>query len=182
MHWVKFENKLVKVKQMALDNAKPCKHKNCMTCPAISNLPVHRINGRNIKPCSGTCTTYNIVYGLHCTLCDKYYIGRTVQTLCDRFGQHRRKYYELVRDPGIILSSLVKEDDDDVYSPGLHLVEEHSVSERTEFNDIYRVFIVDVCSPKTLEVREHKYIHELKTLKPFGINAVSPFSLPLLNL
>ena len=177
------KNKLVKVKQLALNTGvvgtQPCKHKNCKTCHAISDLPVHRINERNVKPHSGTCITYNIIYALHCTICNKYYIGRTVRKLCERFGEHRRKFYQLVKDPNIMSSGLHK--DDDEYSPGLHLVEEHAASEASDFNDMYRVFIVDVCSPKTLEVKEHKYIHELKTLKPFGINTVSPFSIPLLN-
>ena len=60
------KNKLVKVKQMALNmgivGTKPCNHKNCKTCPAISDLPVHRINERNIRPHSGTCVTYNTIY------------------------------------------------------------------------------------------------------------------------
>ena len=103
-----------------------------------------------------------------------------MQRLNERFGQHRRKFYHVVRDPSVIASGIHKEDDE--YSPGVHLVEEHSVSEYSAFNDIFRVFIVDVCSPKTLEVREHKHIHELKTLKPFGINTVSPFSIPQLHL
>ena len=89
------KNKLVKVKQMALNTGivgtKPCSHKRCMTCPAISDLPIHRINGRNIKPRSGTCLTYNIIYALHCTVCDKYYIGRSIRKLVEHFGEHRHK-------------------------------------------------------------------------------------------
>ena len=175
------KNRLVKVKQLALNTGivgtQPCKKKNCLTCPAISSVPVHRINGRNIRPHSGTCTTYNIVYALHCTLCDKYYIGRTVRKLNERFGEHRRKFYQLIQNPGVQPDNT----EDDEFSPGLHIVEHHQASTNAAFNEIYRVFIVDCCSPKTLEVREHKYIHELKTLKPFGINSVSPFSMPVLD-
>ena len=147
-----------------------------MTCPSISPLQTHSINGRKVNAKPGTCTTYNVVYALHCTLCDKYYIGRTVRKLGDRFGEHRRKYYQLINNPNSDTSS-----EDDEFSPGLHLVECHSATTPEAFNDIYRVFIVDACSPQTLEVREHKHIHELKTLKPFGINAVSPFGLPILD-
>ena len=179
------KNKLIKVKQMALNTGivgtKPCRHKRCMTCPAISDLPIHRINGRNIKPRSGTCLTYNIIYALHCTVCDKYYIGRSIRKLVERFGEHRRKYYQLVQDPESVFGTRLHLEDDD-FSPGLHLVEEHGASELTDFNEMYKVFIIDVCSPKLLDVKEHNYIHELKTLKPFGINSVSPFSIPLLNL
>ena len=173
-------NKLVKPKQLALNSGlvdtQPCKRKNCMTCPSISPLQTHSINGKKVNAKAGTCTTYNVVYALHCTLCDKYYIGRTVRKLGDRFGEHRRKYYQLINNPDSDTGS-----EDDEFSPGLHLVECHSAATPEAFNEIYRVFIVDVCSPQTLEVREHKHIHELKTLKPFGINAVSPFGLPILD-
>ena len=128
------------------------------------------INGRSIKPKPGTCTTYNVVYGLHCTACDKYYIGRTVRKLGDRFGEHRRKFYQLLKNPGTDVGT-----EDDEFSPGVHLLECHSANTAEAFNELYRVFIIDVCSPQSLEVREHKFIHELKTLKPFGINSVSPF-------
>ena len=47
---------------MGVVGAKPCNHKNCMTCPAISDLPVHRIIERNVRPHSGTCVTYNTIY------------------------------------------------------------------------------------------------------------------------
>ena len=160
---------------------KPCRHKGCMTCPSISELPIHRINGRNVKPQAATCLTYNIIYALHCTVCDKYYIGRSIRKLVERFGEHRRKYYKLVQDPDSVFNAKLHLEDDD-FSPGLHLVEEHGASKLTDFNELYRVFIIDICSPKFLELREHKYIHELKTLKPFGINSVSPFSIPLLSL
>ena len=173
-------NKLVKSKQLALDTGvkgtQPCNRKNCKTCDSVSLLPVHRINDRRVEPKSGTCTTYNVIYALHCTACDKYYIGRTVRKLGDRFREHRQKFYQLLKNP-----DLSNDHDDDEFSPGLHLTECHSATTEESFNEIYRVFIVDVCSPQTLDVREHKYIHELNTIKPFGINSVSPFGLPVLR-
>ena len=81
-----------------------------------------------------------------------------------------------------VLESTVKNfNADDEFSPGLHIVNHHQASINTAFNEIYRVTFVDCCSPKTLEVSEHKYIHELKTLKAFGITSVSPFSIPVLD-
>jgi len=44
------------------------------------------------------------------------------------------------------------------------------------------VSIIDNASPRTLEVRENKFIHILKTIRPLGINTVNPFGLPLLHL
>jgi len=46
----------------------------------------------------------------------------------------------------------------------------------------FNVSIIDNASPRTLEVRENKFIHVLKTIRPLGINTVNPFGLPLLHL
>tara|TARA_B110000977_G_scaffold147537_1_gene187016 strand:+ start:799 stop:1095 length:297 start_codon:yes stop_codon:yes gene_type:complete len=89
-------------------------------------------------------------------------------------GEHRRKFYQLIMKN---LNSILN----DEYSPGLHLLDDHSAFSVQALNEIYRFFIVDVCGPKSLEVREHKFIHEFKSLKPFGINTVSPFSITLLK-
>ena len=70
---------------------------------------------------------------------------------------------------------------DDEYSLGLHLIEEHGCSEQSDFENSYSVFILNTCSPKTLEVNEHKFIHSLKTIKPHGLNAVDPFGIPILE-
>ena len=51
--------------------------KNFVKFSAILFETVDRINGLTIKPHFGTCSSYNIFYALHRTLCDKYYIGRT---------------------------------------------------------------------------------------------------------
>ena len=42
----------------------------------------------------------------------------------------------------------------------------------------FSVFIVSNCSPKSLEVNEHKFIQKYKCLKPNGINTVDPFGIP----
>ena len=54
--------------------------------------------------------------------------------------------------------------EDDEYSPGRHVVDENSAFSVHAFNEIYRVFIVDICSPKSLEAREHTFIHKFKSL------------------
>ena len=70
---------------------------------------------------------------------------------------------------------------DDEFSLGLHLLEDHNLYNQSDFNK-YELFILDLCSPKTLELNEHRFIQSLKTIKPHGINAVDPFGIPLLNL
>ena len=68
----------------------------------------------------------------------------------------------------------------DEFSWGLHLLE-HRLKNKIGFNEIYTVSVIDNGSHKTLEVREHKFIQLLKTLRLLGINTVNPFGLPLLH-
>jgi len=102
----------------------------------------------------------------------KAYVGRTTRSLRVRTKEHRVKYYKL-------LSGDKVDETSDEYSLGLHLLD-HGFKQRDDFNKIFNVSIIDNSSPKTLEVREHKYIQLLKTLKPLGINTINPFGLPLL--
>ena len=175
---------LVKVKNLALNknrgHTRPCRRKNCQCCRLISEKDVYRINGKVIKPCSGSCTTYNIIYCIRCKICNKYYVGRSVRQLNVRIGEHRRGYYKLLGDLNNILANNMFREDDE-FSPGFHLIDDHNLTSKSDFCNNYEVFLLDTCSPKQLEVYEHKYIHLLKTLKPFGINTMNPFSIPLLN-
>ena len=63
---------------------------------------------------------------------------------------------------------------DDDFSLGVHLTE-HGYSERTDFNKMCKVCIIDNSSPNNIDVKEHKYIHVLNTLRPNGINVQNPF-------
>ena len=51
----------------------------------------------------------------------------------------------------------------------------------TNFNKTFKVALLEVCSPKNLDVKEHTYIHKLVSLEPQGINLSNPFSIPLLH-
>jgi hypothetical protein len=178
-------NKLVKTKQMALNKTKQrtrcCKRKNCKCCPMISDKDSVEVNGIVAKPSGGTCISYNIIYCFVCTICTKGYIGRSVQQLNERLGQHRRNYYVMLKDINNALTDDLYRKDDE-YSLGLHLIEVHSLCDKNSFENSFQVFIIDMCSPKSLEVNEHRFIHSLKTLQPHGLNAVDPFGIPLLRL
>jgi len=145
----------------------------------IAEGDIFTINGKEVKAAPGDCSSYNIVYIFMCKLCIKKYVGRTVQYLRTRVTQHRHKYYRLLEDPSIIFNN---SGDDDSYSLGAHLIDEHGCKERADFNKFYSVFILLNSSPSNLEVNEHRLIQRLKTLKPFGINSVDPFGIPLLDL
>ena len=53
---------------------------------------------------------------------------------------------------------------------------------REDFDKNYFVSLLDICSPKVLDIREHKLIHTLNnTLTPNGLNLDNPFAIPLLH-
>ena len=67
-----------------------------------------------------------------------------------------------------------------VHSLGIHLVD-HGYCNRSDFNDVYNVCIIENCSPGRLDVKENKYIHLLNSLRPHGLNTVNPLGLRLIN-
>ena len=176
--------KLVKGRQLALcpklTTTSPCNHRNCQCCNMI-NSENFSVNNINIKPAPGTCCTYNIIYVLICRHCGKPYVGRTIQELHCRIREHRNNFYKFLANPNL-RKSLNLNGDDDVYSLGIHLFDEHNLTNKFDFNKSFKVSILMNCSPSTLDVNEHRFIQKLKSIKPFGINSNDPFSIPLLNL
>ena len=112
-----------------------------------------------------------------CKLCNKNYVGRTTRFLRQRVNEHRAMYYKLLNDPQ---ADLLNPNDHDGYSLGRHLIDDHCCRDKNDFNDSYQIFILLNSSPRTLDINEHKWIQRLKTIKPFGINSVDPFGIPLL--
>ena len=110
-----------------------------------------------------------------CTIpnCNKNYTGRSVRALRVRIGEHRRAFYQVLDGKPVDL-------DNDDFSPGLHL-KEHNCSEKSDFNKYFRIFLLEICSPRVLEAREHIYMHKLNTLRPNGMNVCNPFGIPTLN-
>ena len=185
-------NKLVRSKQLAMGGttrtSRPCNKPNCKLCKMVCTEERRTINGCKFNSTNGTCSTYNVIYLFTCSICNKPYIGRTVCQLNSRVSQHRAAFYKAL--------SLVKEnsndslhdhpavvnDKDDLYSLGLHLISDHNKTDKSDFNKFYKVQILENASPKNIDVREHLWIHKLKSLRPLGINRANPFSLPLLMM
>ena len=130
-------------------------------------------NGKRIKSAPGSCKTYNIIYLVQCSICKKNYVGRTINSLHKRMDGHRSKFYEIIDGRAVDITS-------DEYSLGVHLVD-HGLGVHTDFNDTFKTFILENCSPSTLEVKENNYIHLLNSLRPFGLNTVNPFGLPIFH-
>ena len=105
--------------------------------------------------------------------CKNCYTGRSVRMLRVRIGENRRAFYQ-------ILDGKAVHPENDDFPPDLHL-KEHNCNDKGDFNNIFRVCLLEICSPKILAVREHLYIHKHNTLRPNGINTSNPFGIPILN-
>lgn len=138
----------------------------------ISDRESFKFNNATIKVAEGSCASYNIVYLFICLLCLKPYVGRTVRHLRTRVGEHRQLYYKILKGENF-------DSESDDFALGHHLYQ-HGCRDRKDFNKHLRVCILEICSPKVLEVKEHKYIHMLKSLNPSGINLSNPFAISLL--
>ena len=172
------KNRLVKVKNLALGPKNgcttPCSSRNCQCCKIISPNEEFSINNQLVRSSPGSCATYNIIYMVVCKCCNKAYIGRSVRALRTRIGEHRRAYYN-------ILNNKTWDPEDDDYAMGIHLAQDHGFDQKSDFEDNFEICIVDICSPKIIDRKEHEYIHRLRTLRPLGMNSQNPFAIPLLD-
>ena len=183
-------HKLVRTKELAIGgygNTEPCNKPKCKLCEMICDRLELSVNGVRISPSRGNCTTYNIVYLFICTLCDKPYVGRTVNPLNIRTNQHRSAFYRVLsahRNGKLVISDLeLDNESEDIYSLGMNIVIDYNLNEKGDFDKFYRVLILSSnSSPSSLEVKEHKFIHRLNSLRPSGINRANPFRIPPLNL
>ena len=170
-------SRLVTSKELALGSkhgkTEPCSKKNCKCCGMILSKDTISVNGKKIKSAPGTCKTYNIVYLVQCSICKKSCVGRTVNSLHKRLDGHRSKFYEIIDGRAVDITS-------DEYSLGVHLID-HGLGKHTDFNENLKTFILENCSPSQLEVKENKYIHLLRSLRPHGLNTINPFGLTVFH-
>ena len=67
----------------------------------------------------------------------------------------------------------------DRYSLALHLHRDHNIVLENGLDDYYTFTLLEKCSPKSIDVKEHLWIQKLKSLPPFGLNLNSPLGFPL---
>ena len=166
-----------------LTKTEPCHQENCKCCGLIGKEKSYKINGIKIKPAPGTCSSYNIIYIFICKICvtpRKYFIGRTVKTLLEQVAEHRANFYRLLYDASLKLSADFLQDNSDTFSLATHLIDDHKLVCKSDFDLSYNVFILRNSSPSNLEVNEQFFAKKLGTLKPYGINTCDPFGIPFL--
>ena len=171
---------LVKSKRASLGNpygaTTKCGHGNCQCCDVVSNKDfVIGPNEKIIKTAKGICSNRCVIYHSRCAFCQKAYVGKATQRLNRRVNGHRSKFYECLYYDGD------RQDiDDDDHLLGMHLYFQHGVREDIGFNESYKFTILENCSPRDIDLKEHLWIHRLKTLKPHGLNSHDPFGIPMI--
>ena len=158
-----------------------CNHPTCQCCGLMTNTESTsiKVNNKNIRirTGKGNCQTRNVIYLVKCNCCNKHYIGKTTQPLHARINQHRWCFTNYVKKQGKV--KLNNDKDAEKYALGIHLFEDHKLDQN--FNDAFKVYILEVTQPRIMDIREHMWIHRLKSITPGGLNLGSTYGLPLLS-
>ena len=159
-----------------------CGRRRCKACNYMSNkAKIRDSSGKVHKSGSGNCTTRNCIYLAECKLCNIPYVGKTTQMVCGRISEHKSCYNKYRKNKGIIPKGEKRDKDfADKYTLGMHLYNDHNINNPEAFEESYQFTILEKCSPKSLEVKEHLWTQKLKTLYPAGLNLYSPLGFPIL--
>ena len=179
------KNMLCNVKRVSTGHkygtSEPCGQPLCKACNVMSGKSEIKDsrNKKKYKTASGSCKTKNCIYAGACQLCNYLYVGKSTQQENKRIGGHRRNLKKYINNPNV-LNSVSDLNEKDKYTLATHLKETHGISTLTGLDDNYKFTILEKCSPKNLDIKEHLWIQKLKTLTPFGLNLNSPLGFPIL--
>ena len=130
-----------------------CACSRCRTCPFIHN--VEKISGpkRSIKIIDHfTCTSANVIFCITCTYCNKLYIGETGRRLGDRFREHLRD---------------VERNDKDASKP---VARHFNLPYHSTQHMAVCGLSLHLGSSESRKTLEQKFIFQIGTLNPHGIN------------
>ena len=129
-----------------------CRRTRCKTWPFISNTVKISGPNRSVKVTDHfTCISTNVIDCITCTLCKKIYIGETGRRLADRFREHRRD---------------VEINNTDASKP---VARHFNLPSHSHLN-------MTICglslhgNTESRKSLEQKFIFQLSTLSPHGIN------------
>ena len=138
---------------------------NCQTCTLTSNTIFLHHNTKIIKTSGGDCKSWNLIYCFQCKLCNILYVGKTTDPLHKRVNGHRHKFYDVLRH-GMTPNDFY----DDEQIVGAHLVHQHGLKNKKDFNCSYRLFILAFSNPVSIRKTEQFWIDKLNTRTPYGLN------------
>ena len=166
---------LFRRKALALDSEEQtgmvkCLATNCQTCKLVTNTSGLLCGNEEICTANGNCKSWNVIYCFQCKLCNIRYVGKTVTSLSDRVNGHRSHFYTVLNQSATnnLREGMDHYDDEQIL--GAHLVHEHNVKMKTDFNKNYSIFILAHSRPMSLRITEQFWIDKLRTLRPFGLN------------
>ena len=180
------QSKLFKRRALALGEnygpTVPCKKPGdtrrgapCKACSMMSGVDRITHNGRTIRTRGGDCKSKNIVYAAQCTLCvtNNTYVGKTVGPLATRISGHRSSFTNIIRSA----THLSPDSVDDKNILGAHLVLCHGKRGMTDFNNLYKFFVLSQSDPSTLRRNEEFFIRTLNTISPSGLNQIDSMNI-----
>ena len=130
-----------------------CARARCKTSPFIRNF--EKISGpkRSIKITDHfTCTSANVIYCITCDLCKKLYIGETGRPLGDRFREHLRD---------------LEKDDKNASKP---VARHFNLPNHSKQHTVVCGLSLHQGSTESRKTLEQKFIFQIGTLNPHGIN------------
>ena len=129
------------------------KRTRCKTCPFISNTVNISGPNRSVKVTDYfTCISTNVIYCITCTLCKKIYIGEIGRRLADRFREHRRD---------------VEKNNTDASKPVAH---HFNLPNHSHHNMTICGLSLHHGNTESRKSLKQKFIFQLRTLSPHGIN------------
>ena len=175
-----FRNMLEKTKNIALGpqmgQTVKCNRARCKSCNLMSQKNHIMCNKKKYFSAFGSCLSKNIIYNAQCKLCDKMYVGKTTcviefQGIVLFFMNAFPKMETLTVSALLMKMSSFWEciyTKNMVFPLGRHLI-----------NHTFLLFCKCACSPKNIDVQEHKWIQKLKCVAPYGLNSNDPFGISI---
>ena len=139
-----------------------CIDKRCKCCNHLREETEFSINGKqhSVKN-GGSCNTENVIYGLRCQLCDKWYVGESSLRLRSRLNGHRAATVRL--GEGKELNSQLNDTG----------AAEHFAEDGHDFDRDLELYLLESGNWKSAmerKRRESYYICKYSTLDPAGLN------------
>ena len=149
----------------------------CKGCSMMSSKSkiISNSNGKSFNSPNANCNTKNVIYLAECRLCCKQYTGRTVQLLRMRISGHRgwmKKKRKILND-----DAYQNFQNDDEAALSEHLKTIHNLTSSDDFDMNNSFTVIQSADPRELESLELKWISDLKTMTPFGLNISKPFGI-----
>ena len=142
----------------------------CESCDLMSEETRLTIGQQSMNCAGGDCKSFNLNYCAQCSICNKAYIGKTVQQLGRRISQHRGQIQTLSASTCINRDSI-----DDTNTLAAHAIE-HNVRTKAGFNSLYKFFILKYEEKEKLTISEQFFINKFRTYRPYGLNTSNPIS------